>query len=367
MRGRRSDLLLGGLALVAVANGLLLGLSLYGLLAAALKVVHGHVPPWGFAWLAGAIAAAVLLARSLLQERALRSGERASWTPFTDDPRGHLLVERFQALAGISSLHQAPALGWIDSPEQNAFAVGRSRDQAAIVVTTGLIECLPPEELEAVLAQQLAHVESEDIKAVGLADAVADSIADLSQAKGRFLWGPRAILADMRPLLLISVAGLIFVAALPQMGADSSSWTLLFGLISLVLLYNLWQGAKRSWRGLVQLFIFISFLGPTSLIEAALAPPAAIALSRLVSRARVHEADARSVVLTANRAALISALERIAAAHSASADTWLERRRFSLFVAPEPPAGSRYREWVARLYATHPSISSRLEAIREPD
>jgi Zn-dependent protease with chaperone function len=363
MRGRRSDLLLGGLALVAVANGLLLGLSLYGLLAAALKVVHGHVPPWGFAWIAGALAAAVLLTRSFLQERALRSGERTPWTPFPDDPRGHPLVERFQALAAASSLRQAPVLGWIDRHEPNAFAVGQSPEPAAIILTAGLIERLPLEELEAVLAQQLARIESGDVKAVGLADAVADSVADLSRAKGRFLWGPRAIVADMRPLLLVSMAGLIVVAAMPQMGADSSSWTLLFGLISLVLLYNLWQGAKRSWRGLAQLFILISFLGPMSLVEAALAPPTAIALSRLVSRARVHEADARAVALIANRTALASALERIARANSAPAGTWLERRRFSLFVAPEPAQGG-YREWLARLYATHPSISSRLEAIR---
>lgn len=245
-RGRRSDLLLGGLALVAVANGLLLGLSLYGLLAAALKVVHGKVPPWGYAWLAGAGAAAIVLIRSLLQERRLRDGENTFWMPFPSDPRQHPLVERFQALVAASSLRQAPTLGWIDSPEQNAFTVGHSRNRAAIVLSAGLIERLPLAQLDAVLAQQLAQVESEDVKAVGLADAVAGSLADLSRAKGRFLWGPRAILADMRPLLLVSIAGLIFLAALPQMGANSSGLTLLFGLVSLVLLYNLWQGAKRS-------------------------------------------------------------------------------------------------------------------------
>lgn len=362
LRGRRSDLLLAGLALVAVANGLLLGLTLYGLLAAALKVVHDKVPPLGYAWLAGALAAVALLVKSLLEERRLRSGEHAGWTPFPTDPRKHPLVDRFAALVATSSLDHSPQLGWVDIAERNAFAVGRSQDQAAIVLTAGLIEYLSLDELNAVLAQQLAHVETEDVKAVGLADSVADSVADLSRAKGRFLWGPKAIFADMNPLLLTSVAGLIFVAVLPQFGANSSGLILLYGVVSLVLLYNLWQGAKRSWRGLAQLFLFVSFLGPMSLIEAALAPPTAIALSRLVSRARIHEADTRAVELTEDRAALISALHKLDTAGS-PVDPWLARRRFSLFIASEPVMGGGYREWIARLYTTHPSTASRLETL----
>jgi Zn-dependent protease with chaperone function len=362
LRGRRSDFLLGGLALVAVANGLLLGLTLYGLLAAALKVVHDKAPPLGYAWLAGAVAAVALLAKSLLQERLLRSDDRADWTPFPTDPREHPLVDRFAALVAASSLDRPPRLGWADSAERNAFTVGPSRDRAAIVLTAGLIEYLSLDELNAILAQQLAHVETEDVKAVGLADAVADSVADLSRAKGRFLWGPKAIFADMSPLLLGSIAGLVFVAVLPQFGADNSGLILLYGVISLILLYNLWQEAKRSWRGLAQLFLFITFLGPTSLVEAALAPPTAIALSRLVSRARVHEADARAVELTKDRAALISALQKLET-NGSPPDPWLARRRFSLFIASEPVVEGSYRRWIARLYTTHPSIASRLETL----
>jgi heat shock protein HtpX len=172
------------LALVAVANGLLLGLTLYGLFAAALKVVHDKVPPVGYAWLAGAFAGAALLAKSLLQERRLRSSDRSDWTPFPTAPHEHPLVDRFAALVAASSLSHSPQLRWADSAERNAFAVGRSRDQAAIVLTAGLIEYLSIDELNAVLAQQLAHVETEDVKAVGLADSVADSVADLSRVKG---------------------------------------------------------------------------------------------------------------------------------------------------------------------------------------
>jgi Zn-dependent protease with chaperone function len=358
-RGRRSDLLLGALAAVAVANGLLLGLSLYGLLAAALKVVHGHLPPLGYAWLAGSIAGIVLLGMSLQRARMLREGEPALWFPI---PPEHPIVPRFRALASASSLSTTPALCWVNSAGQNAFTVGRSRDDATIVLTAGLIERLEQDEMEAVLAQQLAHVESEDLKAVGLADAVADSIGELARTKGKFLWGPRAIVEDLRPFLIVSAFGLLLVSALPSSGGESGGLTLLLGLVSLALLYALWVAAKRSWRGLAQLFLLISFFGPLSLVEAALAPPTAVVLSRLVSRARIHEADARAVELAGTRDGLVSALERLEAVERSPASPWLEGRRFSLFVAARPQGG--YQAWLAHLYSSHPSISSRQETIR---
>jgi len=48
-----------------------------------------------------------------------------------------------------------------------------------------------------------------------------------------------------------------------------------------------------------------------SLVEWALAPPTAFLLARLVSRARVHEADARAVELSGDPESLISALRKL--------------------------------------------------------
>lgn len=364
-RGRRSDLLLGGLALVAIANGLLLGLSLYGLLALALKVVQIKPPSLGYAWAAGALAALVLLGLSLQRARKLREGEHGLWTPFpTDDPE-HPVARRFRALVGASSLDRSPVLGWVESSDRNAFAVGRSRDEASIVVTSGLIEQLQPAEMDAVLAQELAHVELEDLKAVGLANAVANSISDLARARGRIFWGPRTIVADMWPFLLVSAVAFLVIPQLPRSGGNEAFATLVPAAVSFAALYALWVTVKRSWYGLAQLFLFLSFLGPISLVEAALAPPTAVLLSRLVSRARIHEADARSVELTGNRDALISVLEKLEVAEHSSSGSWLDRWRFALFVTALPRGG--YRAWLARLYATHPSIASRIETIRALD
>ncbi len=362
-RGRRSNLLLGGLALVAVANGLLLGLSLYALLAAALKLVHGKAPPLGYAWLAGALVGFTLLGVSLRRETAMRSGKEVIWVPFAGSAASHPIVPRFEALVKASSLNCAPTLGWIESPDPNAFALGRSREEASIVLTSGLIERLQPAQMDAVLSQQLAHVELEDLRAIGLADAVADSIGDLSRAKGRFFWGPREIFAETWPFLTVFVFGLLVFPQMQRSGGDGALAPLVPIAFGLAVLYGLWVTAKRSWYGLAQFFLFVSFLGPMSLIEAALAPPTAVLLSRLVSRARVHEADARAVELNGNREGLISALEELESVERSPSESWLSRWRFSLFVTALPPPG--YQAWIARLYATHPSISSRIETIRE--
>lgn len=345
--------------LVAVANGLFLGITLYSLLATLLKLVHAHVPRFRYALLVGALGAGGLLIASLLRERALRHGEYLLWTPMRTEPEEHPLLSRLRELTRKTSLEHPPALGWINSPEKNAFAVADSRSEASIILTAGLIETLPDEEMDAVLAQQLAHIEREDVKAVGFADAVADSVRDLTRVKGQFVWGPTAIARDMAPLLVVCVVG----GALLTDTERSGSATLLLFLLSIGLLYAFWQALKRSWRGAGQLLLQGGVFGPLSLVEAVLAPPTAVLLSRLVSRARVHEADERAVELTGDPTALTLALRRVANIEDGPTASWLGERRYSLFVAP-PIAEGRWTWW-ARQRATHPSISSRLEKIAE--
>jgi Zn-dependent protease with chaperone function len=367
-RGRRSNYLLAGLGLVAIANGLLLGLSLYALLAAVLHLLGDRAPSAGFAWLVGGAAALALLFLALWREWGLREGAYGPWkhahaTRFSDSdsPVG----DRFESLVAASSLSKSPALWLLQSPDPNAFAVGRSRDDASIVVTTGLLDLLAPEEQDAVLAHELAHVETEDIKAVGLADAVADSIGDLARTKGRYLWGPRNIVADMQPLIVIFLFMVVALSVLPKPGSAGLVLGLFVAGLTFYLLYAIVRAAIQSWRGLAQLFLFLSFFGPMSVVEAALAPPTALCLSRLVSRSRVHEADTRSLALTGDVEALISALRKLEVVEHSPSSPWLGCLRFSLFVAPRAQDG--YQAWLARLYATHPSISSRIETIREVD
>jgi Zn-dependent protease with chaperone function len=360
-QGRRSDYLLAGLSLVALANGLLLGLSLYGLFVVLVKLVHGQPPPLAYGWIAGAAAGVALLALALQRERVLRQPALELPDPAPGEAEAApWWVGRFHHLAAASSLSYVPSLWWIEAVEPNAYAVGRNRDDASVVITTGLLDLLEPEELDAVLGQQIAHVEAEDLKAVGRADAVADSIDDLAQAKGRFFWGPKAILVDMQPFILVSLAGFVLVGAMHD-SSENAGVTLLLALLGFAWMVALWHAAKRSWKGLVQLFLFTSFYGPMSLVEWALAPPTAFLLSRLVARARVHEADARCVQILGDRQPLVSALRKLEFIERSNPREELPGRRFSLFVCARPQRG--YQAWLARLYSTHPSIASRIATI----
>ena len=134
--------------------------------------------------------------------------------------------------------------------------------------------------------------------------------------------------------------------------------------MSLALLYALAKAAIRSWRGLAQLLLFISFFGPISLVEMALAPPTAFLLSRMVSRARIYEADDRGRRLSGDSGTLVSALHKLERVEASPAGRWPAYLRFSLFVAPRPQTG--YQAWLARLYATHTPIASRIDALRAP-
>jgi Zn-dependent protease with chaperone function len=263
----------------------------------------------------------------------------------------------------LSEVPRPPELACLESSEKNAFAVGRSPEEASIVLTSGLIESLTRPELDAVLAQQLAHIERDDVRAVGIADAISDSIQDLARIKGRFLWGPKEIFIDLRPLLLVTAGLIVVVELLPTVASENLLVELFVVGVIFWLFYALWQAVKLSWRGLAQLALFAGFLGPLSLVEAALSPPTAVLLSLLVSRARVHEADERALQLTRDPRSLESALTHVADVEREGGSSWLGDRRYSLFVAPAPKPG--WWPWFSRQKATHPSISSRLERIRE--
>ncbi|MBI2430910.1 MAG: zinc metalloprotease HtpX [Candidatus Levybacteria bacterium] len=64
--------------------------------------------------------------------------------------------------------------------QANAFATGRDPSHASIAVTSGIMDILTPEELEAVLAHELSHVKNRDILIASIAAVLASAISFLA-------------------------------------------------------------------------------------------------------------------------------------------------------------------------------------------
>ncbi len=144
-----------------------------------------------------------------------------------------------------------PKLYIIPGESPNAFATGRNPENAAVAVTEGLLRLMRPEELEGVLAHELAHVKNRDT----LISTVAATMA-----------GAIMIMANML------------------------RWAAIFG------------GVQRDERGggMAQL-----------LIMTIIAPIAAMMIQFAISRSREFQADSTGARLARNSLGLASALEKL--------------------------------------------------------
>ncbi|PRY89445.1 zinc metalloprotease HtpX [Donghicola tyrosinivorans] len=108
-----------------------------------------------------------------------------------------------------------PAVYLIDTPQPNAFATGRDPDNAAVAVTSGLLQMLPREELAGVIAHELAHIRNRDTLIMTVTATFAGAISMLANF-AMFFGGRR----DEGPGLIGSIAMMFLApmaAALVQM------------------------------------------------------------------------------------------------------------------------------------------------------
>ena len=98
-----------------------------------------------------------------------------------------------------------PDVAVADGRTPNAFATGRSPDSAVVCVTTGLLEALDDEELEGVLAHELAHVKNRDVAVMTIASFLS-TIAFLVVRFG-WLFGGRN--RDGAPVIVAIVVSLV--------------------------------------------------------------------------------------------------------------------------------------------------------------
>jgi heat shock protein HtpX len=141
-------------------------LATLALLLGSLAWVIGGAP---FAWgtLIGLLI--VFIANPVGSPRLLVSMYSARPLHLEEAPRLYRILEELSRRAGLERI---PRLYYLPSPVVNAFATGQ-RDDAAILISDGLLSRLDLRELAAVLAHETAHIANGDIRVMTLADLLS--------------------------------------------------------------------------------------------------------------------------------------------------------------------------------------------------
>lgn len=219
------------------------------------------------------------------------------------DPAEFRELHRLVENLAITAGLPKPRLFVIHDSAPNAFAAGRNKEHAVVAVTTGLLERLDRTELEGVIAHELAHIGNRDILVMTVAVVLAGFVA---------------MLADI--FLRMSFFG----------------------------------GGDRDSKGNA-LFAVLAILGII------LAPIAAQLIQLAISRRREYLADASGALLTRYPDGLASALRKIS-----SYEAPMERASHAtahLFIS-NPFGAHEGGKWIAGLFATHPPVEKRIEALQ---
>lgn len=218
----------------------------------------------------------------------------------SEAPDLYNIVENLSITAGLPM----PRVYIVEDPSPNAFATGRDPDHAVVAVTSGLLQILERDELEGVVAHELAHVGNRDMLVMTVAVVLAGFVA---------------IVADILTRSLIFGGG---------NNRDRSPIFLIVGIVGIIL-----------------------------------APIAAKLIQLAVSRKREYLADATGALLTRYPEGLASALEKIS--QHAQPMKKASHATAHLFISdPFQEKKQGVMRKIGGLFQTHPSASDRIQKLR---
>ncbi|HTF02025.1 MAG TPA: M48 family metallopeptidase [Bradyrhizobium sp.] len=234
-------------------------------------------------------------------------------------PRLYNLLENLCISRGLPM----PKLKVMDSEALNAFATGLNQRQYAVTVTSGLLKALNDQEIEAVLGHELTHIRNGDVQLMVIAVIIAGVVGFFGELFFRMFTN----------LQWNSGGGSSWSSSSSSPSSSSSSSS----------------SSDRDSKGSGGA-IFVVILAVVLIMLAWL-------LSQVVklalSRSRELLADAGSVELTKNPDAMISALRKIENRGELPGAT-----SAVMELCVDNP-----REGFADLFATHPSVDSRVQAL----
>jgi heat shock protein HtpX len=119
----------------------------------------------------------IVLAQLFLSDKLALAAMGAKTVTPEQAPGLHAMIERLCIQADLPK----PKIAVADTPMPNAFAMGRSKKNAVVCATTGIMETLSPAELEGVMAHELSHVKNRDVLIMTIASFFATVAAVITQ------------------------------------------------------------------------------------------------------------------------------------------------------------------------------------------
>ena len=247
------------------------------------------------------VAAIMLIAQYYFSDKLILLSLGAQEVSEQQAPQLHDMVGRLAAMTGLPK----PKVAIIDSPVPNAMATGRNPSHSVVAVTSGILQMLDPEEMEAVLAHELSHVIHRDMRVMAMASFFA-TVASFIVQSG--LWGG---------------------------------------------MYGGYGNRDNRDRGGSFIFIFL-----VSIVVWAIS----FVLIRTLSRYREYSADRGSAVITGQPSKLASALVKISGRMQRIPDQDLRQVEAgnTLMIFPAVSRGS-----ISELFSTHPSLEHRIAKLQE--
>ena len=276
----------------------LLFFVVYGVLGMAVSIRFGPPAAAAFAVVAVVI---IIVTLTLGDDIAVTVAKARKVENRAENPRVWDAVEVMAIAAG----QPMPRVYVSPDPSPNAFAAGKDPKQAIVCVNQGLLDLLDKEELEGVVAHEMAHVKNYDVKLMTYAAVLAGGIALI---------------------------------------AEWLSWSLM------------WGGGGDNGDGEDGLGAIGAVI---SVLAILLAPLAAMLIQMSISRRREFLADASAAELTKYPQGLASALRKLSAS-DVPATTGSTSTAHMLIVAPLKQGGSS-----STLFSTHPAIEERIARLDE--
>lgn len=134
-------------------------------------------------------------------------------------PRLYRIVENLSIATGMPT----PKVYIIDDPAPNAFATGRDPKHAVVAATTGLLDIMDDDELEAVMAHEMGHVKNYDIRVMMIVFGLVSAIGFIADMIFHLMWFRDE---DSPPNPIFMVLGIVaallapFIAMLVQLAVS---------------------------------------------------------------------------------------------------------------------------------------------------